>query len=93
MQYLVEQYDTQHVISYPKGTRESYEVGNWLFFLNAGVGPSKLPSAHSRIGSRGTLNWVAERLLTPGLLSARTSQPFPPLCAGEDPVWGEPIPE
>ncbi len=39
MQYLVEQYDTQHLISYPHGTRESYEVNNWLFFLNAGVGP------------------------------------------------------
>lgn len=31
MQYLVEQYDTEHKISYPKGSRESYEVNNWLY--------------------------------------------------------------
>lgn len=42
MQYLVEQYDTEHKISYPKGSRESYEVNNWLFFLNAGVGPMQV---------------------------------------------------
>lgn len=46
MQYLVEQYDTQHLISYPQGTRESYEVNNWLFFLNAGVGPMQGQANH-----------------------------------------------
>lgn len=46
MQYLVEQYDTQHLISYPKGSRESYEVNNWLFFLNAGVGPMQGQANH-----------------------------------------------
>jgi glutathione S-transferase len=38
-QYLVERYDTEYRISYPRGTREYWEVNNWLFFLNAGVGP------------------------------------------------------
>ena len=42
MQYLVEQYDTKHLISYPKGSRESYEVNNWMYFLNAGVGPMQV---------------------------------------------------
>lgn len=46
MQYLVEQYDTEHKISYPKGSRESYEVNNWLFFLNAGVGPMQGQANH-----------------------------------------------
>lgn len=46
MQYLVEQYDTNHLISYPKGSRESYEVNNWLFFLNAGVGPMQGQANH-----------------------------------------------
>ncbi|RAL64993.1 hypothetical protein DID88_001583 [Monilinia fructigena] len=36
-QYLVDRYDTEHKISYPRGTREYYEVNNWLFFLNAGI--------------------------------------------------------
>lgn len=48
MQYLVEQYDTDHLISYPKGTRESYEVNNWLFFMNAGVGPMQGQANHFR---------------------------------------------
>jgi hypothetical protein len=39
MQYLVERYDTDYKISYPKGTREWFEMNNWLFFQNAGVGP------------------------------------------------------
>ncbi|KAG7007551.1 hypothetical protein G7Y79_00009g026600 [Physcia stellaris] len=46
MQYLVEQYDTEHLISYPQGSRESYEVNNWLFFLNAGVGPMQGQANH-----------------------------------------------
>lgn len=45
-QYLIEQYDAEHKISYPRGTRESYEVNNWLFFLNAGVGPMQGQSNH-----------------------------------------------
>ena len=39
MQYLVERYDTDYKISFAKGTREWYEMNNWLFFQNAGVGP------------------------------------------------------
>lgn len=45
-QYLVDQYDKDHKISYPKGTREYYETNNWLFFLNAGVGPMQGQSNH-----------------------------------------------
>jgi glutathione S-transferase len=39
MQYLVKRYDTEYKISYPEGTREWFEMNNWLFFMNAGVGP------------------------------------------------------
>lgn len=31
MQYLVDRYDTEHRVSYPRGTKEYYEVNNWLF--------------------------------------------------------------
>ncbi|KAK2743645.1 hypothetical protein FQN57_004754 [Myotisia sp. PD_48] len=44
--YLVEQYDTDYKISYPKGTREAYEVNNWLYFQNAGVGPMQGQANH-----------------------------------------------
>jgi len=46
MQYLVERYDTEHKISYPKGSREAIETNNWLFFQNAGVGPMQGQANH-----------------------------------------------
>ncbi|GAB7353125.1 hypothetical protein MBLNU459_g3664t2 [Dothideomycetes sp. NU459] len=46
MQYLVAQYDTDFKLSFPPGTREFYEVNNWLFFMNAGVGPMQGQSNH-----------------------------------------------
>lgn len=46
LQYLVEHYDPTHKISYPQGTREAYEVNNWLFFQNAGVGPMQGQANH-----------------------------------------------
>jgi glutathione S-transferase len=46
MQYLVERYDTEHKISYPRGSREDIEVTNWLFFMNAGVGPMQGQANH-----------------------------------------------
>ena len=45
-QYLVDEYDHDHKISYPKGSREYYETNNWLFFLNAGVGPMQGQANH-----------------------------------------------
>src|SRR3954454_5109490 len=39
MLYLVSRYDTEYKISYPPGSREYYQMTNWLFFQNAGVGP------------------------------------------------------
>ncbi|EUC48867.1 hypothetical protein COCMIDRAFT_33735 [Bipolaris oryzae ATCC 44560] len=46
MQYLVERYDTEHKISFPKGSREWFEMNNWLFFQNAGVGPMQGQANH-----------------------------------------------
>lgn len=39
MQYLVERYDPEYKLSFKPGTREYWEMNNWLFFMNAGVGP------------------------------------------------------
>lgn len=47
MQYLIERYDQdENRMSYPTGTREHYEINNWLFFLNAGVGPMQGQANH-----------------------------------------------
>ncbi|KAH8812776.1 glutathione S-transferase [Xylogone sp. PMI_703] len=45
-QYLVDRYDKDYKISYPRGTREYYEMNNWLFFLNASVGPMQGQANH-----------------------------------------------
>ncbi|KAI1322320.1 glutathione S-transferase [Xylariaceae sp. FL0255] len=39
VQYLVETYDKNHKISYPKGTNESFLTQQWLFFQVSGQGP------------------------------------------------------
>ncbi|CAO2653198.1 Nn.00g026090.m01.CDS01 [Neocucurbitaria sp. VM-36] len=46
MQYLVDRYDTEYKISFARGTREWYEMNNWLFFQNAGVGPMQGQANH-----------------------------------------------
>jgi glutathione S-transferase len=46
LQYLVDQYDKEHKLSYPHGTREYYEVLQWVFFQNAGVGPMQGQANH-----------------------------------------------
>ena len=46
LEYLAEQYDKDHKISYPQGSRESYEVRNWLIFQNAGLGPMQGQANH-----------------------------------------------
>ncbi|GAB7358233.1 hypothetical protein MBLNU230_g0384t1 [Neophaeotheca triangularis] len=46
MQYLVARFDKEHKLSYPEGSREAVEVTNWLFFMNAGVGPMQGQANH-----------------------------------------------
>jgi len=46
LQYLAEEYDKDHKISYPKGSREYYEVNNWLFFQHGGLGPMQGQANH-----------------------------------------------
>ncbi|KAM0511794.1 hypothetical protein ACHAPE_009470 [Trichoderma viride] len=45
-QYLIDNYDPEHKLSYPKGSKEYYETNNWLFFQNAGVGPMQGQANH-----------------------------------------------
>ncbi|CAK7263572.1 Glutathione S-transferase 2 [Sporothrix epigloea] len=44
--YLADRYDKEHKLSYPFGTREYYEVNNWLFFQMAGLGPMQGQANH-----------------------------------------------
>ncbi|OQV10704.1 Glutathione S-transferase, domain-containing protein [Cladophialophora immunda] len=47
LQYLADEYDAQdHRISFPRGTREYYEMVNWTFFQNAGLGPMQGQANH-----------------------------------------------
>ncbi|KKK20269.1 hypothetical protein AOCH_006451, partial [Aspergillus ochraceoroseus] len=44
--YLADQYDKDYKISFPRGTREYYEMTSWLYFQNAGVGPMQGQANH-----------------------------------------------
>jgi glutathione S-transferase len=46
MMYLCENYDKDHKLSYPRGTRECYEVCEWVFFQNANIGPMQGQANH-----------------------------------------------
>ena len=36
LQYLVDRYDPEHKLSFPKGSREAWQTNNWLFFQHGG---------------------------------------------------------
>jgi glutathione S-transferase len=46
LQYIVDEYDKGHKISFVHGTKEYYETNNWLFFQNAGLGPMQGQANH-----------------------------------------------
>ena len=46
MQYLVDRYDTEHKLSYPRGSREAYEVQNWVYWQMGGLGPMQGQANH-----------------------------------------------
>ncbi|KAK3988361.1 disulfide-bond oxidoreductase YfcG [Cladorrhinum sp. PSN332] len=46
MQYLVDRYDTEHKVSYPKDSREHWEVNNFLHWQMGGLGPMQGQANH-----------------------------------------------
>ena len=36
LEYLVERYDTEHLISFPQGSPESYHTKQWAFYQTSG---------------------------------------------------------
>lgn len=46
MLYITDKYDTDHKVSFPFGTPEYYECLQWLFWMNAGLGPMQGQSNH-----------------------------------------------
>ena len=46
VQYLINTYDTDHCVSYPKGSHEAIEVNNWLFLIKTGVVPNHGEAEH-----------------------------------------------
>ncbi|KAK0735441.1 thioredoxin-like protein [Apiosordaria backusii] len=46
LQYLVDRYDPDHKVSYPHGTKEYYEVNNWLHWQMGGLGPMQGQANH-----------------------------------------------
>ncbi|ODQ50804.1 putative glutathione S-transferase [Saitoella complicata NRRL Y-17804] len=46
MQYLTATYDKDYKISYPYGTPEYWETQQWMFWMNAGLGPMQGQANH-----------------------------------------------
>lgn len=44
--YLIDNYDPEYKLSYPRGSKEQYEVVNWLMFQNAQHGPMQGQANH-----------------------------------------------
>lgn len=78
VEYLVEKYDTNHKISFPTGSLESYEAKQFLFFQASGQGPyygqaawfkkfhhEELPSALERyVKEANRVTGVLEKVLS-----------------------------
>jgi glutathione S-transferase len=67
VEYLVETYDKENRLSYPKGSNESYLTKQWLFYQTTGQGPyygqavvsgtSKLPTIAKSMRRLTILQW------------------------------------
>lgn len=64
LQYLIDEYDKDYKISFPKGTREYYEMINWTFFQNAGLGPMQGQANHFVRYAPTTIPYAVDRYLT-----------------------------
>lgn len=78
MQYLVDRYDTEHKVSYPRGSKEGYEVNNWLHWQMGGLG--ELYDSEKKEMDELMLMVFDDRAY------ARSGKPLLPVCPREDPV-------
>lgn len=63
LQYLVEQYDKDHKISYPYGSREQYEVTSWVYFQNSNLGPIQGQANHFNRYASEKIQYAIDRYL------------------------------
>lgn len=81
LQYLVDRYDPERRISYPRGSKQAVEVNNWLFFQVASVGPMQGQG-------REEIFCICFMLLT-----SCYSKPLLPICERKDPIRHSALPE
>ncbi|KAK7416542.1 Glutathione S-transferase 2 [Neonectria punicea] len=61
LQYLVDRYDGDHKISYPRGTKEYWEMTNWLFWQVSGLGPMQGQANHFEMSALGDHPYALKR--------------------------------
>ncbi|POS68758.1 glutathione S-transferase, partial [Diaporthe helianthi] len=61
LQYLVDRYDENHQISYPRGTKEHWEMTSWLFWQMSGLGPSQGQANHFEMSAPGDNSYALKR--------------------------------
>ncbi|KAK4065417.1 hypothetical protein Trihar35433_7537 [Trichoderma harzianum] len=64
LQYLVDRYDKDHKVSYPKDSKETWEVNSWLHFQMGGLGPMQGQANHFNREFLNNMSIVNELLLT-----------------------------
>ncbi|EWZ97719.1 glutathione S-transferase [Fusarium oxysporum f. sp. radicis-lycopersici 26381] len=61
LQYLVERYDKDHKISYPRGTKEYWQMTSWLFWQVSGLGPMQGQANHFEMSAFGDYPYALKR--------------------------------
>ncbi|KAF4446398.1 hypothetical protein F53441_9966 [Fusarium austroafricanum] len=65
LQYLVDRYDKDHKISYPRGTKEYWQMTSWgchqLFWQVGGLGPMQCQANHFEMSSFGDYPYTLNR--------------------------------
>ncbi|SPN98763.1 related to URE2 - nitrogen catabolite repression regulator [Cephalotrichum gorgonifer] len=61
LQYLVDRYDKDNKLSYPYGSREYWEVNNWLMWQMGGLGPMQGQANHFKRYAPETIEYGINR--------------------------------
>ncbi|KOS17347.1 Disulfide-bond oxidoreductase YfcG [Escovopsis weberi] len=61
MEYLVDRYDTEHRVSYPRDTKEHWQVSSWVMWQMGGLGPMQGQSNHFKRYAPEKIQYGIER--------------------------------
>jgi glutathione S-transferase len=92
IEYLIEKYDTEHLISFPAGTNESFHTKQWLYYQASGQGPyfgqaSWFIKFHSERITSAVERYVAEVNRVTGVLEGHLAKQQDTFGGGNGGPW------